>query len=104
MPDVLGYEYMTALLAELGIVSSGGMGIAPLSWQEIDAFNRCGHLELTSWETMRLMDMSRAYCNWNSKGGEQTDIALDIPYINRDRGVTDYLLRQHDESLKDEPL
>lgn len=104
MPQVGEFGYLTALLAELGIVGSGAMGITPLSWQEIDAFNRCGHLELTSWETMRLMDMSRAYCNWHNKGSEQSDIALDIPYINRELGVTDYLLRQHDESLKDEPL
>jgi hypothetical protein len=30
-----------------------------------------------------LMEMSRAYVNWRNKGSEQSDIADDVPYIER---------------------
>lgn len=27
--------------------------------------------------------MSEAYCKWHAKGGKQEDLALDVPYIER---------------------
>lgn len=104
MPPVEGVEYLTALFVELGIVQGGGMGIAPVSWQEIDSFSRCGHLELTAWETLRLRNMSETYCAWNAKGGQQGDIADDVPYINRKLSATGYLLSQRDKSMETDPL
>ena len=93
-----GVEYLTGLFIDTGMCSQGMGGITALSWSELDAFNRCGALHLTGWELSRLMDMSRAYCQWLAKGGKQGDIADDVPYIDRTRSATGYLLRQRDAS------
>lgn len=85
---------------EAGLFSQGGMGISPITWSELDAFNRCGGLELSSWELSRLMDMSRSYCSWNSKGSSQKDIADDVPHIDKSRSVANYLLNQSEISQK----
>lgn len=91
-------EHLTALFTDTGMYSQAMGGLTALSWAELDAFNRCGALALTGWELSRLMDMSRAFCNWHAKGGKQKDIADDVPYIDRDRQATSYLLRQRDAS------
>lgn len=46
------------------------------------------------------MEMSRAYCSWNSKGGQQADIADDVPYIDRTKNTASYLIKQREISKK----
>lgn len=88
---------MAELFVDSGISTPGP---APLSWQDIDAYNRCASLQMTAWEMQQLMQMSRAYCQWNIKGSKQGDIADDVPYIDETRKATGYLIRQRKASAK----
>lgn len=88
---------MAELFADSGMAASGP---TPLSWQDIDAYNRCTALHMSAWEMQQLMAMSRAYCQWNIKGGKQGDIADDVPYIDETRKATGYLIRQRKASAK----
>jgi hypothetical protein len=99
MPELDEHEYLAGLFIDTGMAAPAGMGgQVALSWAELQAFDHCGRLQLTGWELSRLMDMSRAYCQWLAKGGKQGDIADDVPYIDRTRSATGYLLRQRDAS------
>lgn len=101
MPELGDHEYIAALFIDTGIGMRGGMGgLTPLSWSELKAFDDCGKLALSSWELSQLMEMSRSYCTWNAKGSQQKDIADDVPYIDRTRKATDYIIRQRDNSAK----
>jgi hypothetical protein len=92
---------MVGLFMETGMGSRAGMGgLTPISWLELQSFDQCGRLELKAWELSQLMEMSRSYCHWQAKGGQQSDIADDVPYINKDLSAADYLLRQRDASAK----
>ena len=76
------------------------MGLSPISWQELKAFDDCNGLELNGWEFTRLMEMSRAYCSWYAKGGEQSDIADDVPHIDKTKNAGSYLIKQREISKK----
>lgn len=78
------------------------MGLSPISWTELAAFDQCGSLDLTSWEFSRLMDMSKAYCNWHNIGSQQGDMADSVPFIDRTKSVSDYLIRQREASIKEQ--
>jgi len=93
---------MTQLFIDSGLYSSGGMGVSPLTWSELSAFSSCGALNLNAWGFSRLMDMSRAYCSWNSKGSQQSDMADDVPYVDKTRSASDYLIRQREASIKEQ--
>lgn len=56
---------------QLGLASSNGIGVTPISWQELSALNEMARLELSSWESEALIAMSRDYVNWNIKGKEK---------------------------------
>lgn len=90
------------LFDESGKVSQGGMSLSPITWSELSAFNQCCALELNGWELSRLMDMSRAYCNWNHAGSKQSDMADNVPYIDKTRSSSDYLIRQREASIKEQ--
>lgn len=93
---------MVGLFLDTGRVSNTGMGIAPLSWSEIAAFNHCNGLSLSNWEMGRLMDMSREFCKWNSIGGQQSDMADDVPYVDRSISAGNYLIKQREQSVKEQ--
>lgn len=59
------------------------MGITPIQWLEIDAYNRCNDNWLSQWDCAVIRQMSQAYCKWHAKGGRQGDLADDVPYIER---------------------
>ena len=48
------------------------------------------------------MDMSGTYCSWNSKGSQQGDMADDVPYVDKTRSASDYLIRQREASIKEQ--
>jgi hypothetical protein len=102
LPNIDGGEYMTGLFIDTGMASQTGMGMTAITWQELSAFNQCGGLDLNAWEFSRLMDMSRSYCSWNSKGGQQGDMADDVPYIDRSRSSSSYLIKQREKSIEKE--
>lgn len=92
------------------MVGQGMAGITPLSWSEIDAYNRCNGLSLSPWESSTLMQMSRSYCRWNRIGGDQTDIPDEVPYIDESEEAqqvaAESLMRSRDASrrLADEAM
>lgn len=48
-------------LTDIGMVGSGGMGPAPLSWTEIAAWQRCVGIRLPSWQSRLMRSLSVAY-------------------------------------------
>lgn len=102
LPSVEGVEYLTSLFIDSGMASQSGMGLSAITWLELSAFNECGGLKLTSWELSQLMAMSRSYCKWNGKGSQQKEMADDIPYIDKTKNASGYLMRQREEAMKEE--
>jgi len=86
------------------MVSQGGMALAPVAWQEIEAYDSATAAQFTPWEKRCLRQMSEAYVRWRNKGGEQSDIALDVPYIERNEKTLerhrDHLMEQAEKSRK----
>ena len=63
-------QYIVQAFIALGLCISGGMGIVPLSWTEIDAFLRRSSYELDDFEAEIVFNMSRAYVSWLNKGAD----------------------------------
>jgi len=61
MPDVGEAEYVLRYWFDLGAVETGGMSAAPLSSQEIEAWQRGMGIELNAWEFSILQMLSRQY-------------------------------------------
>lgn len=78
MPDVAEGEYLIPLLFEAGLVSQAGTGIAPLSWQEIQAWLNCTGAQLHTWEVCTIKQMSDAYASEYSSASKADAKA---PYI-----------------------
>lgn len=60
---------------------TAGMGVAPITWQELDAYNRMACSNLSSWEAEQVIEMSREYCRWLGKGSEQSDMPDEVPFV-----------------------
>lgn len=86
------------------MVGQGMAGITPISWLELDAYDRCNGLGLSSWEASTLMQMSRSYCRWRRQGSEQTDIPDEVPYIDESEEAqqvaAESIMRSRDASRK----
>ena len=61
LPNVEEAEYLVRYWHEAGTVSQGGMGIAPLSWQEIRAWRLENELSLATYEINLIRQMSVEY-------------------------------------------
>lgn len=61
LPDLEDAAYIVPLLREAGLMSSNGMGVVPVSWQEIESWLRCTELQLTVWEKLTIRELSEAY-------------------------------------------
>lgn len=57
LPDP-GLEYVVATLIEVGPTMTTGMGAAPLSYEEIRAYQETRGIRLTSWEALTLRRLS----------------------------------------------
>lgn len=55
--------YLTDWWQEIGPVSGGGMGEAPIGWQDIAAWERLTGIELEPWEARVIRRMSGAWLN-----------------------------------------
>ncbi len=71
MPDVAEGEYLVPMLFEAGLVSQSGMGVAPLSWQEIQAWLNCTGVVLHTWEATTIKQMSDAYASEYSQASKK---------------------------------
>lgn len=63
LPDVEECQYIIHWWHEAGTVSQGGMGISPLSWQEIRAWRLENELSLSLWEVNAIRMLSSEYCS-----------------------------------------
>lgn len=61
LPDVGEGAYIVGMVHEAGLVSSSGMGVVPLSWQEIDAWIRVTESVPQLWERLLIRELSEAY-------------------------------------------
>lgn len=61
MPPVTWGHHLLNHLFEVGPTSGTGMGPAPVSWHEIDAWMRRAAVELSPWSVRMLRHLSAAY-------------------------------------------
>lgn len=71
LPDVEDGAYIIAMLHEAGLVSSSGMGVIPLSWQEIDAWMRVTDSTPQLWERLLIRELSETYVGEFNQGSEK---------------------------------
>jgi hypothetical protein len=77
MPSVEGSEYLLAYLYEIGPCMYSGMGEAPLTHGEIEAWQRNTGTRLTPWEARTLRTLSLAHIGATQ---EATDIDCKCPW------------------------
>lgn len=53
--------HMITRLLEIGLSEAAGMGVGPISWLTIDAWQRLTGVELAPWESRLLRSLSVAY-------------------------------------------
>ena len=82
LPIISPFEWLAEVFRECGMCGHGMNGPIALSWQEIHAYNKAVG-PLGKWALATIKAMSDAYVGWYHKGGEQGDIATDVPYIER---------------------
>ena len=81
MPEVSeAAGYLVALLHSAGVASATGMGLAGLSWQEIEAWARCNDMVgiLTPKEYRAIYSLSRAYVAEHSDASKK---GAKPPYV-----------------------
>jgi len=66
MPDV--DPFLLHTFREIGMADSKGMQLTPLSFIELDAYCNRMKVDLTPWESINIIDMSRDYVGWLNKG------------------------------------
>lgn len=59
--------HVVARLIEIGISEPAGMGVGPLSWLSIDAWQRTTGITLDPWEVQLLRALSLAYVSESQK-------------------------------------
>jgi hypothetical protein len=104
LPEIVGASHLLSYLMEVGVAMSSGMGLMPLSWQEIDSWLRVTELPLTTWEKIVLRELSETYVNEYSQASEKDRPA---PYVHRvdeiDRAAVSDKLKSVFRSLKKKP-
>lgn len=78
-PELDDAAYLVPMLREAGLMSSSGMGVVPLSWQEIESWLRCTELQVTIWEKLTIREMSEAYVAEFNKASTKDAAA---PYVH----------------------
>lgn len=83
------WNYLLGLFFLSGQAAQTGMGLAPLSWQEIKAFIEVNDLDLMIFEKELLKKMSEAYCAESHKA---TDPQRPAPYTaDKEEDEIDYI-------------
>ncbi len=97
MPEVdPSFGYLLELFFLSGQAMSTGMGLVPLSWQEMKAFIEVNKLKyLTLWEIGTLKRMSDAYC---SEYNQASEPSRQAPYRN-DIDIEDVVDLEEDDPL-----
>lgn len=77
LPDLEDADYIVEWWHEAGTISQGGMGISPLTWQEIRAWRLENELHLENFELQMIRAMSSEYCGEYNAGSEK---GREAPY------------------------
>lgn len=67
--------HFIAWFVEIGMVEAAGMGAAPLSWREIEAWQRNVGIRLSPWQARMMRSLSIAYLAQKSRSELTTDPA-----------------------------
>jgi hypothetical protein len=62
LPELPASECIAEYWRELGYARESINGVAPVTWQELQAFAEIGGYAISPHEARCLIDMSRAYC------------------------------------------
>jgi hypothetical protein len=81
MPPLDGAEYIVFMLQEAGTMSTTGMGVVPLSWQEIDAWLRVTDFRPALWERLMVRELSEVYVN---EFMQASDRNRPQPYVHQE--------------------
>lgn len=81
LPDIEGWEWLASAFCEVGMASAGPSGHIPLTWQELKAWHQITGRVYSSWELGVIRQMSENYVKWQHLGGQQKDLATEVPYI-----------------------
>lgn len=76
LPRLESHSYIIEWLFDFGPGISYGMGLCPVSCQEIAAW--ANGIELSAWEMKTLRALSREYVSWSNKATKKD---CEIPYI-----------------------
>jgi hypothetical protein len=90
MPETLGYEYLVETMLTIGPGLPGAMGMIPLDFKEISAFDKLGMYSIS--ERTAIRDLSRAYV---SQANVSSAIDCPAPWV---KGVED--IEAHNFSKK----
>lgn len=85
-------QYLMQWFVESGMVLQGGMGPAPLTWGEVEAFSEGTRSRLSAWERQQIISMSRAYAAGLSAYKDQQ---AEAPYQS-DETAAEYAKRAED--------
>jgi len=75
-PPIIGVEYILEHLDRLGWVSSSGMGITSISYQEIESYIRLTNTSLTPDEVLLIKEMSSLYASYS----QEKNPNVTLPY------------------------
>lgn len=77
MPPVDAGHHLIGYLMEIGPVLSSGMGVAPLPFSEIEAWQEATGIELHAWEARLIRRLSREYL---ATSQSSTDLKAPSPW------------------------
>lgn len=86
--------HLISWLTEIGLVSAAGMGIAPVSWQEIVAWQGATGIDLPGWIARLMRRLSVSYVAMSRKAeDENCPPPWRAPVTAREREVEEARLR-----------
>lgn len=83
LPPIESHRYIIEWLFDVGPGMSYGMGLCPLTYQEINAW--ADGIEISAWERETLKILSSEYLSWSNKSTKKD---CPAPY-QEDRGMPD---------------
>lgn len=96
MPRVEGCNDVLNAFSLSGYIQSSGMGISPLSWQEIKAMNDSAGLFLDSWAMRQVRSMSEHYCRMFTMS---SDNDIPPPHVESYEEYKHYKLAQSERLM-----
>ena len=72
MPDD-DIEELIEMARQCGLASSSGMGLSPITWQEVRAWQEATQ-NFSIWIAETLVEISREYVSWYSKYDDTEDL------------------------------